>query len=201
MEKKNIYILYTCICIYSYICIYICACVYILIYVCHTPTHPTCLSLGTSEAPQLTSAQSQQQSLLVMQTKLSIQTQLVYPLQLACKVNSNLPSGCWLTTATGIFQPFNLLLSQSHKLTHRMQLRLAVLRTGCFLSLWGKSLVRGKSSLSFQLPRHFMLKNCEREVANHTKSLFMARAGPRPPDGPCFSHAAGPLAEVLNNQG
>lgn len=68
---------------------------------------------------------------------------------------------------------------------------MAALWMGCFPSLPVISLVRKESPLSFQLPRHFMLMNCEREVANDMKSLFMAGVGPRPPDGPYFSHAAG----------
>ena len=77
---------------------------------------------------------------------------------------------------------------------------MAALRMGCFVTHSVKSLMRRESPLSFQLPRHFTPTNCERKAANDMKSLFMARTGPRPPDRPCFSHAAGPLREVLNNQ-
>lgn len=49
--------------------------------------------------------------------------------------------------------------------------------------------------MSFQLPGHFMLTNCEREVTNDMKSLFMARAGPRPPVGQCF-FPGGPLQDI-----
>jgi hypothetical protein len=50
------------------------------------------------------------------------QTQLVYPLDLPCKVESNLPSGGQMTTATSIFQHLNLLLNQSHTLKQQIQL-------------------------------------------------------------------------------
>lgn len=40
--------------------------------------------------------------------------------------------------------------------------------------------------MSFQRPRHSMLTNCEREVANDMRSLFMARARPRPPGKPAM---------------
>lgn len=51
---------------------------------------------------------------------------------------------------------------------------MAALRMGCFPV---KSLVRRESPSSFQLPRRFMLTNCERKVANDMKSRFMARLG------------------------
>ena len=128
-----------------------------------------------------------------MWTKVGIQIQLVYQLDLPCKVNFNLPSSCQLTTATHIFRHLSVLLSEP-------QIK-AVNTAAPWLLLGGvKSLVRRESPLSFQLPRHFTLTNCEGEVVNDMKSLFTARAGPRPPDGPCFSHAAGPLRDVLNNQ-
>lgn len=63
---------------------------------------------------------------------------------------------------------------------------MAALGLGCFLSLWGKSLARRESPLSFQLPRHSVLTNCEREVVNDIRFLFMARARPRPPGEPAM---------------
>lgn len=58
-----------------------------------------------------------------------------------------------------------------------------------------KSQVRRESSLSSQLPRHLKHRNCEREVTNDMKSLFTARAGPRPPEGQGF-FPEGPLENV-----
>lgn len=72
---------------------------------------------------------------------------------------------------------------------------MAAFSTEYFLSLSMNSLVRRGSPLSFQLPGHFMLTNCEREVTNDMKSLFMARAGPRPPEGQCF-FPVGPLEDI-----
>lgn len=132
-----------------------------------------------------------------MWTKLGIQIQLVYPLDLPCKVNFNLPSGCQLTTATSIFQHLNFLLSEPQT-KQQIQLQHGCSGDGVFPNPV-KSLMRKESPLSFQLPRHFTLTNCEKEVANGMRSLFMARSGPRPPDWLCFPHAAG--GEVLNNQG
>lgn len=81
---------------------------------------------------------------------------------------------------------------------------MAALGMGCLLSLRVKSLVRRESPLSFQLPRHSMLTNCEREVANDMKSLFYGESwakATRPASQPCFPYAAQPLAEALNDQG
>ena len=109
-----IYILYICVYIHMYIYIF-----NIYVYI-HTPHS----SLGPPRVPLLTPwspAQPCWQSLLVMLTKLGIQTQPAYPLDLPCKVNFNLPSGHQLTTATRIFS-ISTCYCQSHKLKQSIQL-------------------------------------------------------------------------------